>query len=77
MNSKQMLIGKLDLFKEQFAYKYVGGGHFRDMTVPKGTNADIVHGDEIINKFCDEFVKYLTDDRAGQAADTDRGPVPH
>jgi hypothetical protein len=34
------------------------------MTVPKGTNADIIHGDEIINKFCDDLVKHLTDDHA-------------
>jgi hypothetical protein len=61
MNAEQMLVEKLNEFKKQFKYKYVGGGYFRDMTVPRGTNADIKHGDEIINKFCDDLAKYLTD----------------
>jgi hypothetical protein len=60
MNAEQMLVEKLIKFKKQFTYKYVGGGCFRDMTVPKGTNADIKHGDEIINQFCDDLVKHLT-----------------
>ncbi|MGA3181063.1 MAG: hypothetical protein ABSF38_12020 [Verrucomicrobiota bacterium] len=64
MNAEQMLVEKLNEFRSQFTYKYVGGGYFRDMTVPKGTNADIIHGDEIINKFCDDLVKHLTDDHA-------------
>jgi hypothetical protein len=66
MNAEQMLVEKLNEFKKQFRYKYVGGGYFRDMTVPKGTTADTKHGDEIINKFFDDLVKHLTD-RRGQA----------
>jgi regulator of sigma D len=34
------------------------------MTVPKGTSAEINHGDEIINKFCDDLVEYLSDEHA-------------
>jgi hypothetical protein len=64
MNAKteQMLAGKLSEFRERFRHGYVGGGYFRDMSVPKGVNADIVHGDEIINRFCDDLVKYLADE---------------
>ena len=61
MNSEQILVEKLNEFKNQFKYKYVGGGYFREMNIPKGINADIIHGDEILKRFCEDFVKYLTD----------------
>jgi hypothetical protein len=64
MKADQIWIGKISEFRKQFNYKYVGGGYFRDMTVPKGINAEIKHGDEIINKFCDDLVKYLADESA-------------
>jgi hypothetical protein len=61
MNAEDRFIQKLNKFRAQFDYKYVGGGYFRDMSIPKGINADIKHGDEVINKFCEDFVKYLSD----------------
>jgi hypothetical protein len=61
MNDEQALVEKLHEFIKLYKYEYVGGGYFRDMSVPKGTSADIVHGDEFINKFCGDLVKYLAD----------------
>ena len=60
MNADNRLSQELNKFREQFKYKYVGGGYFRDRTVPKGNSADMKHGDEVISKFCDDFVKYLS-----------------
>ncbi len=60
MNTEDRLVQKLNEFRKQFKYKYVGGGYFRDNSVPKGINADMRHGDEVINQFCDDFVKYLS-----------------
>jgi hypothetical protein len=60
MDAKDRIIEELDKFRQQFRYGYVGGGYFRDMSVPKGTNADIKHGDEVISKFCEDFVQYLS-----------------
>jgi 2-C-methyl-D-erythritol 4-phosphate cytidylyltransferase len=59
MNADDKLVQKLNTFRKQFKYKYVGGGYFRDNSVPKGINAEMQHGDEIINKFCDDFEIYL------------------
>jgi hypothetical protein len=61
MIDEDRLVQKLKEFREQFKYKYVGGGYFRDKTVPKGTSADIQHGDEVVSKFCDDFVQYLSE----------------
>jgi len=61
MNPENKLVQELNKFRQQFKYKYVGGGYFRDMSIPKGTNADIKHGDEIISKFCEDFAKYLAE----------------
>ena len=61
MNAEDRLVRKLNKFREQFKYKYVGGGYFRDKTVPKGITADMQHGDEVISKFCDDFIKYLSE----------------
>jgi hypothetical protein len=61
MNADDRLVQALNKFRREFKYKYVGGGYFRDKTVPKGINADMQHGDEIISKFCDDFVKYLSE----------------
>lgn len=58
MKAQDKPVRELEKFRAQFKYQFVGGGSFRDMSVPKGINADIQHGDEIINKFCDDFVKY-------------------
>jgi hypothetical protein len=61
MNAEDRLVQALKKFRHEFKYKYVGGGYFRDQTVPKGISADMQHGDEVISKFCDDFVKYLSD----------------
>lgn len=61
MKIEDKLIRELNKFRQEFKYKYVGGGYFRDMSVPKGTNADIKHGDEVISKFCEDFIKYLSE----------------
>jgi hypothetical protein len=63
MNAKERLIQELNQFRQQFKYKYVGGGYFRDKTVPKGTSADMQHGDEIINRFCEDFIEHLSKHR--------------
>ena len=61
MDAEDRVIQELNKFREQFKYKYVGGGYFRDNTVPKGISADMQHGDEIISKFCEDFLKYLSE----------------
>lgn len=61
MNAENRLVQELNKFREQFKYKYVGGGYFRDKTVAKGISADLKHGDEVISKFCDDFIKYLSE----------------
>ena len=43
--------------REDFRFKYVGGGYFRDKTIPKGEKADVRHGEEIIDEFCQELIK--------------------
>jgi hypothetical protein len=65
MNAGDKLIQELEKFRARFDYRYVGGGYFRDMSVPRGINADIKHGDEIINKFCEDFIKYLSEAASG------------
>jgi hypothetical protein len=60
MNTENRLVQELNKFRERFKYKDVGGGYFRDKTVLMGISADMKHGDEIIGKFCDDFVKYLS-----------------
>jgi len=45
----------IEQVKRDFRFVYVGGGHFRDKNIPKGTDADTVHGDQIV----EEFVKQL------------------
>ena len=66
MNAEDRFVQKFNEFRAQFNYKYVGGGYFRDMSVPRGINADIIHGDEVIEKFCDDFVKYFSDGSANE-----------
>lgn len=40
---------------QTFKFKYVGGGYFRDQTIPKGETAEIIHGGHILT----EFVHYV------------------
>jgi hypothetical protein len=46
--------------KEEFRFKYVGGGYFRDKNIPQGKTADLKHGAEIIDEFCQELIKRVT-----------------
>ena len=50
----QDLVNKV---RSNFRFEYVGGGYFRDKTVPKGIKADTVHGTEILAEFCSELIK--------------------
>jgi hypothetical protein len=61
MIDEDRLVRELKKFREQFNYKYVGGGYFRGKTGPKGISAVIQHGDEVVSKFCDDFVQYLSE----------------
>ena len=46
--------------REDFRIKYVGGGYFRDKNIPTGEKADVRHGEEIIDEFCRELIKRIT-----------------
>jgi hypothetical protein len=46
--------------REDFRFKYVGGGYFRDKTIPQGEKADVRHGEEIIDEFCQELSRRVT-----------------
>ena len=50
----------IETTKKDFRFRYVGGGYFRDKNVPRGKTAEIRHGEEILNEFCQELVKHLT-----------------
>ena len=50
----------IDRTKEGFRFKYVGGGYFRDKNIPQGKKAELRHGEEIINEFCQELIKRAT-----------------
>ncbi|HTJ00536.1 MAG TPA: hypothetical protein VL527_16770 [Dongiaceae bacterium] len=66
MITEDRLVQELKNFRQQFKYRYVGGGYFRDKTVPPGISADMQHGDEVINKFCDDFIAHLAMVSAGE-----------
>ncbi len=57
----QILIELIEKTKADFRFKYVGGGYFRDKNVPMGKKADVRHGEEIIDEFCQELIKRLAD----------------
>jgi hypothetical protein len=60
MNSnKQVLMELIERTREDFRFKYVGGGYFRDDSIPKGEKADVRHGEEIIEEFCQELIKRM------------------
>ena len=54
------LMELIERTKEGFRFKYVGGGYFRDKTIPQGEKADVRHGEEIIDEFCQELIKRAT-----------------
>ena len=57
----QMLMELIEQTREAFRFRYVGGGYFRDKNIPVGHKADVRHGEEIIDEFCQELRKGITD----------------
>jgi hypothetical protein len=61
MNSNaQTLMELIERTREEFRFKYVGGGYFRDKNTPQGKKADVRHGEEVIEEFCQELIKRVT-----------------
>ena len=58
--NSQTLLEVIETTREDFRFKYVGGGYFRDKNVPIGEKADVRHGEEIIDEFCQELIKRVT-----------------
>jgi hypothetical protein len=56
----QNLLELIEKTREEFRFRYVGGGYFRDKNVPTGKKAEVRHGGEIIDEFCQELIKRLT-----------------
>ena len=56
----QNLMDLIERTREGFRFKYLGGGYFRDKTIPNGEKADVRHGEEIIDEFCQELIKRVT-----------------
>jgi hypothetical protein len=55
--AKDELENLLKKAKSNFKFEYVGGGYFRDNSVPKGIKAETLHGSEILDKFCAELIQ--------------------
>jgi hypothetical protein len=56
----QNLMELIERTKKDFRFKYVGGGYFRDKNIPQGKKAEVRHGEEIIDEFCQELIKRVT-----------------
>ena len=56
----QALKELIERTKKDFRFKYVGGGYFRDKNIPQGKAAELRHGDEIINEFCEQLINHVT-----------------
>ncbi len=56
----QNLMELIERTKKDFRFKYVGGGYFRDKKIPQGKKAEVRHGEEIIDEFCQELIKRVT-----------------
>jgi hypothetical protein len=56
----QSLMELIQRTRQDFRFKYVGGGYFRDKNIPEGEKADVRHGQEIIDEFCQELIKRVT-----------------
>ena len=56
----QSLMELIERTKRDFRFKYVGGGYFRDKSIPLGKKAEVKHGEEIIDEFCQELIKRVT-----------------
>ena len=57
----QNLVELIERTKKDFRFKYVGGGYFRDKNIPPGEKAEVRHGEEIIEEFCQELINRVTD----------------
>lgn len=44
-NERDKYIRKL---VKSFDFSYIGGGYFRQKGIPKGTKADTLHGDQVV-----------------------------
>jgi hypothetical protein len=55
------LMELIERTREEFRFKSVGGGYFRDKSIPKGKKAEVRHGEEIIDEFCKELIRRVTD----------------
>jgi hypothetical protein len=62
--SKDDLENLLKKAKANFRFEYVGGGYFRDKRVAKGIKADTLHGSEILDEFCSELIKRLSENQS-------------
>jgi hypothetical protein len=58
--STHNLIELIERTKKDFRFKYVGGGYFRDKSIPLGEKAEVRHGEEIMDEFCQELLKRVT-----------------
>ena len=56
----QNLMELIERTRADFRFKYVGGGYFRDKGIPQGEKADVRHGEEIIDEFCQELIERIT-----------------
>ena len=56
----QKLMELIERTREDFRFKYLGGGYFRDKNIPSGKKAEVRHGEEIIDEFCQELIERVT-----------------
>jgi hypothetical protein len=58
MNAKtQDLMDLIARTRQDFRFKYVGGGYFKDKHIPRGEKAEVRHGEEILDEFCQELIR--------------------
>ncbi len=61
MNAQtQHLRELIERIRADFRFKYLVGGYFHDKNVPEGKKADVRHGEEVIDEFCQELIKRVT-----------------
>jgi hypothetical protein len=53
----QKLVELIERTREDFRFEYVGGGYFRDKNIATGEKAELRHGEEIIDEFCQELIR--------------------
>ncbi len=55
----EMLMELMEGTREDFQFNYVGGAYFGDKNISMGKKAEVRHGEEIIDEFCEELIKHL------------------